>query len=272
MASSKSAGLESLEPALQRELAGLLPGLSLEFEDQLDSTNAELMRRARAGHGDPVLLVAALQTAGRGRMGRTWHGKAGAALTFSMGLSLAPADWSGLSLAIGLSLADSLHPDIRIKWPNDLYADGGKVGGILVETATLVASCVTKPRGRYVVVGVGLNLQTPSGLETGVRAAGLDAVWPECDRLSVLQRVARPLTQALLDFERQGFAPLQAAYQRRDALAGCDVIMSDGTTGRAMGVDARGALRVHSQAGERTIDTLEVSVRPIQRESAGVGA
>ena len=68
------------------------------------------MRRARAGRTEPVLLVAEQQTAGRGRLGRGWHSGAGDSLTFSLGLPLAPADWSGLSLAVGVSLAESLHP------------------------------------------------------------------------------------------------------------------------------------------------------------------
>ncbi|MGZ7242464.1 biotin--[acetyl-CoA-carboxylase] ligase, partial [Streptococcus pyogenes] len=76
---------------------------------EVDSTNSELMRRARAGHVDPVLLVAEQQSAGRGRMGRSWASRAGDSLTFSLGLPLQPADWSGLSLAVGVAVAESLH-------------------------------------------------------------------------------------------------------------------------------------------------------------------
>ena len=127
-------------------MVALQPGLTVEVLPEIDSTNTELMRRARAGQTEPVLLVAETQTAGRGRLGRPWHGEVGHALTFSLGLMLKPADWSGLSLAVGLSLARSLDPHgelgVRLKWPNDLWVKRpdtplgwGKLAGILIETA-----------------------------------------------------------------------------------------------------------------------------------------
>src|SRR4051812_25393713 len=94
------------------------------------------MRRARAGEMDPVLLVAERQTSGRGRLGRGWRSAPGESLTFSLGLKLGPADWSGLSLAVGVSLAETLHPRIQLKWPNDLWVGDRKLGGILIETAS----------------------------------------------------------------------------------------------------------------------------------------
>lgn len=269
MALVESADLQSGGQALQQELADLLAGLSLERVAQLDSTNAELMRRARAGCFAPVLLVAEMQTAGRGRQGRLWRGKAGASLTFSLGLPLAPVDWSGLSLAVGLSLANSLHAGIGLKWPNDLYWNGCKLGGILVETATMTAEVAHERASRFVVVGVGLNLACPTGLEPPAQAVGLDDLLPDCRANSVLCSVAGGLVQALLDFERRGFAPLQKLFAQRDVLAGQEVSLSDGTNGLALGVDARGALRVQSVCGVRHIDTLEVSVRPAQRQPAG---
>ena len=118
----------------------------IESLPEVDSTNSELMRRARAGQTHPLLLIAERQTAGRGRLGRQWHGQAGDSLMFSMGLTLNPANWSGLSLAVGLSLVNSLDPGQRhglgLKWPNDLWlmpaggrgAEGRKLGGLLIET------------------------------------------------------------------------------------------------------------------------------------------
>lgn len=82
-------------------MAPVLPGFTVEVLPSIDSTNTQLMRRARAGLAEPTLLVAELQTAGRGRLGRPWRGAVGDALMFSLGMPLAPADWSGLSLAVG---------------------------------------------------------------------------------------------------------------------------------------------------------------------------
>ncbi|MGD9550591.1 MAG: biotin--[acetyl-CoA-carboxylase] ligase [Burkholderiaceae bacterium] len=96
--------------ALQQALTAHLPGGIVEVLERIDSTNTELMRRARDGHCVPTLLVAEQQTAGRGRLGRQWLSSPGDSLTFSLGLPLAPRDWSGLSLAVGLSVAESLQP------------------------------------------------------------------------------------------------------------------------------------------------------------------
>ena len=97
--------------AIWQAVAPQLPGFTIEVLPCIDSTNTELMRRARAGRCEPILLVAEQQTAGRGRLGREWHsGTDAASLTFSLGLPLAPLDWSGLSLAVGVSVAESLQP------------------------------------------------------------------------------------------------------------------------------------------------------------------
>ena len=103
--------------ALWEAIAPLLPGLTVEVLPSIDSTNSELMRRARDGRLEPTLLVTEEQTAGRGRLGRDWHSAATyrdtgvvPALTFSLGLPLAPHDWSGLSLAVGVSVAQALQP------------------------------------------------------------------------------------------------------------------------------------------------------------------
>ena len=185
--------------------APLLPALTVEVLKEVDSTNSELMRRARSGQTDPVLLVAESQTAGRGRLGRQWHAQAGDALTFSLGLMLHPADWSGLSLAVGLSVVESLDPlgtlGLGLKWPNDIWVrqqdtnqqmletlpktasnTWRKLAGILIETA--VPSTPTpntnQPQGansqtqqRYCVIGVGINIAKPNAQDLSVPAIGL---------------------------------------------------------------------------------------------------
>lgn len=255
----------------------LLPGFSVEVLASVDSTSSELMRRARAGRTEPTLLVAETQTAGRGRLGRQWR-SAGAyegtgvvpALTFSLGLMLAPQDWSGLSLAVGVTVAECLdgasaEPRIRLKWPNDLWLAGDrKLGGILVETATYAGgpAAADAQQGRYVVVGIGLNVLP-------VLADGL-ATPPGCLRevdgsltaARALQRLALPLVQALLGFAEHGFAPFQPRFARRDVLSGRGVTLSNGQQGTAHGVSDEGALLVHTGAGMQAITSAEISVRP----------
>jgi BirA family biotin operon repressor/biotin-[acetyl-CoA-carboxylase] ligase len=221
------------------------------------------------------LLVAEHQNAGRGRLGRQWQSQAGASLTFSLGLPLQPANWSGLSLAVGVSLAESLEPangkpaTLQLKWPNDLWLGQRKLGGILVET-------VSWGDRRYVVIGVGLNVTPPEQdfsatspslggdpqTPPPIPATSLQALWPGVDAVWALQTVAAPLVQAVLDFEREGFAPFRARFAERDALAGRAVKLSDGTEGTACGVGEHGALSVQTQNGLQAISSLEVSVRP----------
>ena len=263
----------------------LLAGFSVEILPEIDSTNTELMRRARAGQLEPILLVAERQTAGRGRLGRTWQsgdsrvsegelapsggsaireatsvGATFPALTFSLGLPLSPQSWSGLSLAVGLCVANSLHPDLRLKWPNDIWLADRKLAGILIETASFNDQ-------RYAVIGIGINI-TPriaAGLTTA--PAWLQEIQPGMDAALALLRIALPLVQTLQKFEQTGFSPFQADFNARDILARRSVILSDGTTGQALGVDADGALRLQTDNGIKLVTSSEVSARPLSEDA-----
>ncbi len=270
--------------ALWQAIAPSLPGFTVEVLPELDSSNSELMRRFRGRPGvaprpEPLLLVAEQQSAGRGRLGRSWQGRRGDSLMFSLGMPLQPADWSGLSLVVGISVAESLDPAspgksprIALKWPNDLWLTTAlgecKLAGILVETASWEGI-------RYVVIGVGINIrppppepaELPGGLAAPARRliapAGLQELDPGLDAAAALLRVVPPLVQALQAFEQFGFAPFQARFAARDVLAGRAVELSDGSHGTACGVAENGALLVHSATGMLAITSSEVSVRPV---------
>ena len=291
----------------------LLPTLTVEVLKEVDSTNSELMRRARAGQTDPVLLVAESQTAGRGRLGRQWHAQAGDALTFSLGLMLHPADWSGLSLAVGLSVVENLDPQgalrLGLKWPNDIWVRQQdtnqqmfgtlpkpasntwcKLAGILIETAVpsmpmpktsqhQVTNSQTEQR--YCVIGVGINIGKPRALDVSIPAIGLrdlsevaaakasatSASASPTTAPQALAMIAQPLLAAVLAFESKGFAPSQAAFQKRDVLHDTPVTLSDGRQGIARGVDNTGVLRVETPQGMQLINSAEVRVRPSIEES-----
>ncbi|GAP34471.1 biotin--[acetyl-CoA-carboxylase] ligase [Piscinibacter sakaiensis] len=298
--------------ALWEALEPLLPGLSVEVVASLPSTNTTLIERARADHADvldteaagvrrsvessafgrrsvdwqPCLLVAEEQTAGRGRLGRSWHAEPLASLSFSLALPLAPRDWSGLSLAVGLAIADALEPPqpgaaprLLLKWPNDLWlrdaagadgAPGRKLGGILIETVAAGAR-------RLVVVGVGLNVAAPRGLraaEASTGVAALQELDPAARPPQVLARLARPLVEALLRFEREGLAPCLAGYAARDLLRDLPVstTRADAPEGTARGIADDGSLRLQTPAGELRLHSGEVSVRPRRPALAGRAA
>ena len=266
--------------AVWEAVAPLLPGFTVEVLPSIDSTNTELMRRARAGQTEPTLLVAEQQTAGRGRLGRVWQSDVGASLMLSLGLPMAPRDWSGLSLAVGVSVAESLQPTlpplepgqpprIGLKWPNDLWLSGDrKLGGILVETASFVAPQAAQPAtthgttARYVVVGIGINVLPRSGEGMSMPPGSLQDVEPGLDAPAALLRIVPPLVAMLQGFEACGLAPVQPRFAARDVLQGRPVTLSDGQTGTAHGVGEDGALLVHTAQGMQAVTSAEISVRP----------
>jgi BirA family transcriptional regulator, biotin operon repressor / biotin---[acetyl-CoA-carboxylase] ligase len=282
--------------ALWEQLEPLLPGISVEVVARLESTNTRLLERARqssgqrdapvtrpgqlqegdrapsspygrrAGDTQPCLLVAEHQTRGRGRLGRDWQAAAGQSLTFSLSLPLAPREWSGLSLAVGVALAEALQPapaapPIGLKWPNDLWlvdepGRGRKLGGVLIET-------VAVGQRRMCVVGIGLNVlpQQIEGLATGY--ASISEFDPATTAPRALAAVAAPLVRALLRFEREGFAPFAPTFAARDLLLGHRITTNapEAPEGVADGVDEHGALRVKTPESLHLLVSGEVSVR-----------
>jgi BirA family transcriptional regulator, biotin operon repressor / biotin---[acetyl-CoA-carboxylase] ligase len=237
---------------------------SVEILPEIDSTNSELMRRARAGRTEPTLLIAEQQTAGKGRMGRDWHSSPQDSLTFSLGLNLSPASWEGLSLAVGTSVAQSLGAgadQIRLKWPNDLWFQSRKLAGILIETAN-ANSAASSPE-RYCVIGIGINI-VPRPADPSLRTppAWLQEITPASSPQSTLEQLFTRLLVDTLQFEREGFAAFSARFAALDALQSQSVVLSDGVNGMARGVDATGALLVHTSQGLQRVASQEVSVRP----------
>lgn len=284
--------------ALWEQLVPLLPGLSVEVVDRTASTNSALLERARvvsrpdpddpdvlvqrsvesrafgrrAADVQPCLLVAENQTGGRGRQGRTWQSARGASLTFSLSMPLDLADWSGLSLAVGVAIAEALDPQppaatprIGLKWPNDLWLmddfapatrRGRKLGGVLIET-------VAAGSRRLAVIGVGLNVLPLPGIEASTGVACVQELDAQADAPGVLARIALPLVRTLKDFERSGFAALVGRFAARDLLAGQPVRATNSSLaeGVAEGVDAQGALLVRTADGLHRVTSGEVSVR-----------
>ncbi|RZJ11152.1 MAG: biotin--[acetyl-CoA-carboxylase] ligase [Rubrivivax sp.] len=232
------------------------------------STNTEALNHLREG-GGPLILSASRQTAGRGRLGRAWVTDIevdDASLTFSVAVTLpAELDLSGLSLAVGCTVADVLDPGgsrIRLKWPNDLFLDGAKLGGILIETTPLAAD------RRGVVIGIGLNLQPlPPDADRSALAhmftsghAALQTLDPTATAAATLDRLAPALRALLADFETLGFGPWQAAFTRRDLAAGRPVRVGE-QAGVARGVSTRGELLLDTPTGIALMSGGELSLR-----------
>ena len=285
-ASAALADLNTAAEVIWQNSIQACPGLSVDVVPTIGSTNTALMEQARKGLTTPTLLTAVTQTAGRGRQGRQWAAQPGDSLTFSLGLplrlELIPGGGSALSLAVGLALASALDaalaqldypaPVTQLKWPNDLWWQQRKLGGILIE-ATSAPSL--SPQQRWVVIGVGLNVRPP--VPDVPQSASLQEHWPVDAPLltpgQVWTWVAPELIRAVLRFEQTGFGPLLAAYQARDALFGhpVDLWTRPGSadlasqvpsqSGLAQGVNEQGALLVHTGNQIQTWTSGDVSVR-----------
>ena len=235
---------------------------AVEVAGRTGSTNADLLARALAGEPEGVVLAAEEQTAGRGRMGRTWVAPPRSALTFSMLLRPTPPPvrrgW--LPLLAGLAVAEAVTAvtgvPASLKWPNDVLAGDAKLCGILAESS-----------GDAVVVGVGLNVSTepaeltrllagpgPGGLPaTSLRAAGATALDREPLLLAILAAVERRYQawqNARGDPESSG---LRAAYTGRSATIGrivrAELPGGKVLSGPAVGVDPDGRLLVRMPSG-----------------------
>jgi BirA family biotin operon repressor/biotin-[acetyl-CoA-carboxylase] ligase len=247
----------ALPPAAREQLA------SLEIEFETGSTQRQAQRTPPPDRGARVHF-AERQTAGRGRRGRAWHSPLAANLYLSVARRFAGgfAALSGLSLAVGVAVAEALHasgyPQVELKWPNDLVAGGRKLGGILIELrGEAQGPCDA-------VIGIGLNVRMPPGADIGQPWTDLSSLAPPPGRNALAAALLGALLPALEAFERDGLAAFAARWDALDALRGRAVRILDGGRehdGIALGVDAQGALRVRHDDGERRWHGGEVSVR-----------
>lgn len=243
---------------------------ALEAFESIGSTNTYLLARQAPEPGRFRAAIADYQTEGRGRYGRRWIAPPGAAICLSLAGTFAerPENLPSLTLAIGVSVAAMLSTvgveDVGLKWPNDIVARDGKLGGILTEASPSGAS------GWSVVIGVGLNVDLPKAMmdELTSRWASKITDLEECvsERPSNAQ-LAAGLLQCLIAtftrFERDGFAAFRDAWQEYDWLRGHRVSVPEGEEtieGRAAGVDADGALLVETASGRRRILTGSVTI------------
>lgn len=259
--------IEWLDAEQVRRHAGPAAQVVLEVADVVESTSTRLMRRA----DEPALhrhcLAAEVQTAGRGRRGRTWLAAPGGSLTFSLlwRFNLPAAALSGLSLTVGLALVRALHElgaaDIRLKWPNDLVQGYRKVAGILIELQGEVHGPTAA------VIGVGVNLRLPVQIREEIDQAVSDLSGSEAaqSRNRLLGRLLDHLTQALQQFETAGFAPLRDEWQALHAYHDkpVTIILPGGKQeqGTVRGVADDGTLRVETRHGVQGYGSGEISLR-----------
>jgi BirA family transcriptional regulator, biotin operon repressor / biotin---[acetyl-CoA-carboxylase] ligase len=240
---------------------------AIEWHDQLDSTNSELLRRARSAALSPQFLAAHQQSAGRGRNGKSWDASEGALyLSALLCINKPISACASLALVLGLSACEAIAAAIapqtlqlKLKWPNDLWVNGRKLGGLLLEVAQSSA------QQSWIVAGIGINIaQTNSHPErTSLQDAGITIA-----RTSLADHIAVHWQQTVRAYDSESFQAWHARWQTLCALRGRQVQLSDApVTLHCLGVTPEGALALQAadgavrllQAGEVTLSTRVVS-------------
>ncbi len=244
--------------------------VAIEVVAQTGSTNADLLARI-ASLTTPTLLVAESQTAGRGRAGRAWHTTATSALTFSLAWKFRRPLHAliGLPLAIGVALAEALQVfgvKVELKWPNDVLRDGAKLAGILIETAQNKATDSKATASTWTVIGIGVNLAMPQDLQNRIGRAVADvSELLGHDRERLLALLLSALSDALAEFDAQGFSVFAARWNRLHAYAGRAVRILDNDRvvheGTAVGVDDKGCFLMDTAGGRVAVVAGDVSLR-----------
>ena len=230
------------------------------------STNVRMVDLAQSESVAGHVLLAELQTAGRGRRGRRWFSPfaRNLAVTLGFGLSAKPPETYGsVSLVVGLAVANLLQRrgavDVSLKWPNDVLIGGAKVCGILVEL-------VKRDDVYEAVMGVGINFEVADGLRRAIDQPVTDLAEQGLDvgRNSLASELISTVVSFVDDFDRRGFAVMREAYEAIQAYQGqpCHVLLgAERIEGTVLGVSDDGHLRMQCAEGERLFHGGEVSLR-----------
>jgi BirA family biotin operon repressor/biotin-[acetyl-CoA-carboxylase] ligase len=230
-------------------------GWTLVALDTVGSTNDEAARLADSGAPEGTVVWSREQTGGRGRRGRRWSSPVGNLYSSTiLRPDCAAAQAAELGFVAALAVADMVPAgrQVRVKWPNDVLVDGGKIAGILLESAVADGGRVL-----HVVAGIGINVgfapQLPEMRYPGSALGGTVEV--------ALEKLAAALARRLADWRRDGFAAVRAAWLAQAGPLGAevDVKLGEGlVSGRFAGLDPEGALLLETADGPRRIVSGEL--------------
>jgi BirA family transcriptional regulator, biotin operon repressor / biotin---[acetyl-CoA-carboxylase] ligase len=243
-------------------------GWRIHYFDEVGSTQRVAGDLAGEGVAQGTVVVAERQSAGRGRMGRTWHSPAGVNLYLTIILrpEVPIAEVPRLSLVAGVAAAEALESAapgmVALKWPNDIWLNGRKTGGIIAEAVT-----DSRQGLRCVLLGIGLNVNLPADAippelrdkATSVRIA----TGRECDRIALAGTLFNRLGSRYMEIETLGFAAIRPVWEQYSALTGRRVTVVDAATriaGVVQGIDNDGALLLQTDTGTARIVTGDVSI------------
>ncbi|MGO9607766.1 MAG: biotin--[acetyl-CoA-carboxylase] ligase [Candidatus Binataceae bacterium] len=243
-------------------------GCRIHYFDELNSTQETARELAADCAPQGTVVVAEQQTAGRGRMGRSWHSPAGVNLycTTILRPPIPIAQVPRLSLMAGVAAAQALEREapglVSLKWPNDVWLRGRKAGGIIAEAVTNSRQSL-----ECVLLGIGLNINLAADdipPELRDKATSLRAmVGHPCDRIAIADSLFSLLDYRYMEVIRRGFDAVRPEWERLSALTGKRVTVVDGPrreSGIVRGVDSDGALLLEVGGATRRIIAGDVSI------------
>ena len=236
----------------------------------IDSTNTELMQRiaSKQALNSGTVLVAEMQTAGRGRRGRVWQSPFGANLYYSYywllddGLQAA----MGVSIAVGLAVHDCLKTlyglESQLKWPNDILIDNKKLAGVLVELDG-------QPEGPcHLAIGIGLNIAMPDNAAHEIDQAWVDLkqLGIDVDKNALAAQLTYSLELRLEQYQKYGLVDMYSEWNEVNAFAEQLITLNTGQKtwqGMCVGIDKQGGLVLRQDGVEKTYYGGEISVRKV---------
>lgn len=240
---------------------------ALEIKTVLDSTNYFLMQQDLEQYGVGQVVLAEMQTAGRGRRGKIWVSPFAQNIYLSLlwGFDNASLNLSGVSLAIGVAVVSALKKmgvdGLTLKWPNDIYWQGRKLGGILLELKGEAGGPCT------MVVGLGLNVNMSRQAASDIDQAWIDLntiCHQPLSRNSLVSELLSELLAAMQLYAQLGLKPFIAQWQQSDMLKDKPVTLllpQQQRAGIARGIDEQGALLFESEGKIEAVYAGEVSLR-----------
>ena len=253
---------ESIQQPITEVLGARLDKLEVFLE--IESTNSYLLDQPSPLPGRFRVALADYQTAGRGSFDRIWQSPPSSGLCLSIAYTFLriPDKLPSLTLVLGVGVIEALERldigGISLKWPNDIVAFDGKLGGILTEVQNSISNGVT------VIAGIGLNVDLPDSMQVLDELSWANKIidlkkctgkLPSREKLSVV--VIESLLGCMIRFESHGFAPFQDSWRKYDWLKGKQIIIDtpDGRhySGVADGVDHNGALNIRTNEDRRSI-------------------
>ncbi len=239
---------KSLSPVIQKQIT------HFDLVDTLDSTNNYMLEQIKQGKPSGSLVISEHQTAGRGRLGRTWHSPYAANIYLAIywHFDKDTTELSGLSQVISSAVLNALQqnnvPDLCLKWPNDIYHCDKKLAGVLVDMIAESHSSTDT------VIGVGVNISMHT------KDDAIDQPWTDIHTITDQFPNRNKITSTLLDFiytdisefAQKGFEPFAKRWSEQDCLANKAIIATNGQTtieGIARGVGSLGELLIETSEG-----------------------